>query len=73
MGAKAILFNGMSKIISGDILKNEIFDIDFNGHMKVQFKQLSDGEIIPINAMNGWGVNCFNEVKNKKAKIQFNI
>jgi hypothetical protein len=67
---KRIRFDGMEVQVSPALLENEVFDVDFNGHMLVQFTRQEDGAIKPTDAMNGWGENCFNAVYMLELEIE---
>lgn len=60
-----VTFYGSEAIVTDRDIEPEIFDIDFGGDMMVQFKREKDGTIKPINAMDGWGDNCFERVCNE--------
>lgn len=66
---KRLKFNGLEKLVSNEEIEKDIFDIDFCGKMMVQFSK-ENGEIIPINAMNAGGFNCYSEIKDKKLIIE---
>ncbi len=67
---KTLKFDGMEVAISDEDLQNDVFDIDFGGHIKVQFTKQKDGKYIPTNAMNGWGDNCYQEIVDKEVVIE---
>lgn len=67
---KTLKFDGMEVAISDEELQQEVFDIDFGGHIKVQFTKQKDGNYKPTNAMNGWGDNCFSEIEGKDVVIK---
>lgn len=54
--------------ISSQELQEEIIEIDFDGHLRIQITN-ADGELTITNAMNGYGYNCFDEYKGKKIII----
>jgi len=67
---KTLKFDGMEVAISDEDLQQKIFDIDFGGHIKVQFTKQDNGKYIPTNAMNGWGDNCYQEIADKEVVIE---
>ena len=67
---KTLKFDGMEVAISDEDLQNDVFDIDFGGHIKVQFTKQDDGKYKPTNAMNGWGDNCYQEIADKEVVIE---
>ena len=65
---KAKIF-GYEKILSDDIFNSNIFEIDFDGRLKL--KILHDGRVmVIIDAMNGYGDNCLEIVKGELFKIE---
>ena len=66
---KRIKFNGLETEVSEEELKDDVFDVDFNGRLMVRFSR-ENGVIIPINAMNGGGYNCFGEIRDEKVIIE---
>jgi hypothetical protein len=67
---KTLKFDGMEVAISDEDLQQKIFDIDFGGHIKVQFTKQDNGKYIATNAMNGWGDNCYQEIADKEVVIE---
>ena len=67
---KTLKFDGMEVAISDEDLQNDVFDMNFGGHIKVQFTKQDDGKYKPTNAMNGWGDNCYQEIANKEVVIE---
>ena len=67
---KTLKFDGMEVAISDEDLQQNVFNIDFGGHIKVQFAKQDDGKYIPTNAMNGWGDNCYQEIADKEVVIE---
>ena len=66
---KRLIFKGLIKIVSDEVLEEHIFNIDFYGQLMVKFSN-DNNNIIPINAMNGGGYNCFHEIKDQKVIIE---
>lgn len=63
---KAVLqFNGLKAEILKIDLEKSILEVDFNGELLVQFTKQENGDFVPTNAMNGYGENCYDEIKNK--------
>jgi len=67
---KILKFDGFEQEISDKELNENVLEIDFGGHMKVQFTKQEDGNYIPTNAMDGWGDNCYQEISDKKVVIE---
>lgn len=67
---KTLKFDGMKVAISDEDLQHNVLDIDFGGHIKVQFTKQADGKYKPTNAMDGWGYNCYQEIADKKVVIE---
>lgn len=66
---KRLKFNGLETLVQDEELKEEVFDINFNYQMMVQFSH-EGGKIVPINAMNGGGFNCYSDIKDEKLIIE---
>lgn len=55
----------LEKEIDNSIYRKDVFDVDFDGHYLIQIEHTQHGLEI-INAMNGYGENCYKEFKDKK-------
>lgn len=67
-----LTFAGLETVINESDLpmaEGEYVDIGFGGCMMVQFIK-TNGDIIPTNAVNGWGNNCFEEVKGEELTLK---
>jgi len=68
-----IIFNGMTAEISEETFMKREFDVDFNGRLKVRFQWggifQNINNIKPINAMDGYGNNCFDDIKDDRPTI----
>lgn len=67
-----LTFGVLETIINeSDIPKaeGEHINVDFGGCMMVQFTK-TNGDLIPTNAVNGWGDNCFDEVKGEELTLK---
>ncbi len=56
------------KEVSADEISQSVFEIDFDGALKVQIEKQGDAHFV-VNAMNGWGDNCLNEYTDSKVEI----
>ena len=61
-------FAGLKTEIDRDKIKEDGFDVDFNGKMMVRFEYRGAG-YVPVDAMNHGGENCFSEIQNEKVKF----
>lgn len=66
---KTLKFDGFEAEISEEELSKDVLDISFGGYMMVQFTKQKDGTFRPTNAVDGWGKNCYKEVKDKELLI----
>lgn len=67
-----LTFAGLETVINESDLpkaEGEYVDIYFGGCMMVQFTK-TNGGLIPTNAVNGWGNNCFEEVKGEELTLK---
>lgn len=67
-----VTFAGLETVINeSDLSINDggFIDINFNGRMLVRF--MKENSILkPIDAMNGWGDNCFQEIKGEEIGLK---
>lgn len=63
-------FYGHKVEVQKEIINDNLIDIDFNGCLMVRFENQIDGTFKPINAVDGWGNNCYQEIKNEKLEIE---
>jgi len=66
-------FAGMEKVIDESFLKTDdgvIAGIDFDGNMMVAFCNVGNGKFIPVDAINGYGDNCFDDVKDEELTLK---
>jgi len=66
--------NNKKKFLNIDYLENEEFDVDFNGEFMIRLKKKiinSNLYFEIVNAMNGYGQNCLNEMKDYKVNYKF--
>lgn len=67
-----LTFAGLETVINENDLpkaEGEYIDVGFGGCMMVQFTK-TNGDLIPTNAVDGWGYNCFDEVKSEELTLK---
>lgn len=63
-----ITIKGLTTLMPEHFMQEGIHEVDFDGKLKIRFYR--EGGILKIvDAMNGYGDNCFEEVKNETAFI----
>jgi len=66
---KTLKFDGYETEVTEEDLQQESLEVDFGGCLMVLFHKQDNGTFKPVNAMDGWGENCFEQIKDLPLEI----